>query len=206
MNQPKIKWPLRHIGGEEAEPAPAPDPEEKPSDTEPTVQDRILSALAKRYGMESESVDHALLLQKLEETEALEAQKDREHGEALARQAEAVKEKYPAFDLEAEMQNPVFARMIAPGVGIGVEDAYWAIHRNELQTAALRETAEKTAEKITNAILSGSRRPSEAGSTSQAPTVSTFDYAKASPKQREDFKKDLRLRMAKGEKVYPERG
>ena len=70
----------------------------------------------------------------------------------------------------------------------------------------MRETAEKTAEKITNAILSGSRRPSEAGSTSQAPSVSTFDYAKASRKQREDFKKDLRLRMAKGEKVYPERG
>lgn len=202
MNQTKIKWPLRHSVGEE----PSPAPEEMPSDTEPTAQDRIFSALAKRYGLDPEAVDHALLLEKLEEAETLEEQNVREHTEEIARQAEAVKEKFPTFDLETEMQNPVFARMTAPGVGIGVEDAYWAIHRNELHAAAMRETAEKTAEKITNAILSGSRRPSEAGSTSQAPSVSTFDYAKASRKQREDFKKDLRLRMAKGEKVYPERG
>ena len=67
----------------------------------------------------------------------------------------------------------------------------------------MQVTAQKTAEKISNAIASGSRRPNESGTSSQAPSVSTFDYAKASPEQREAFKKDLRARMARGEKVYP---
>ena len=198
MNQPKNKWLLRRPDGAEATMA----PEERGAD-EATAQERILSALAKRYGLGAEPIDHELLLQKLTEEETIEEQSAREHAEELSRQAEAAKAKFPDFDLEREMQNPVFARMTARGVGIGVEDAYWAVHRNELHAAAMRETAEKTAEKITNAILSGSRRPCEAGSASQAPSVSTFDYAKASRTQREEFKKDLRLRMANGEKVYP---
>jgi hypothetical protein len=69
--------------------------------------------------------------------------------------------------------------MTAADVGIGVEDAYYAVHRKELHAAAMREAAEKTAEKLASAIRSGSRRPRESGASAQAPSVSTFDYAKA---------------------------
>jgi hypothetical protein len=115
-----------------------------------------------------------------------------------------MKKVFPNFDLHKELNsNPAFARMTSPNVGISVEDAYYATHRNEIQTAAMQVTAQKTAEKISNAIQSGSRRPDESGASSQAPSVSTFDYAKASRDQREAFKRDLRERMARGEKVYP---
>ena len=127
-----------------------------------------------------------------------------EHFAELETQAHALQKLFPAFDLQTELQNPAFARMIAPGKGnMRMEDAYYAIHRHEIHTAAMQETARKTAEMIANAIQSGSRRPNESGASSQAPSVCAFDYAKASREQREAFKKDLRLKMAKGEKVYP---
>ena len=136
-------------------------------------------------------------------TQAEHTLRERAHLADLERQAQALREEFPDFDLERELKNPVFARLTAPDVGIALEDAYWAVHRKELSAAAMREAAEKTAEKLAGAIRSGSRRPGEAGISSQAPFVSTFDYAKAGKQQREAFKKDLRARMARGEKVYP---
>ena len=131
------------------------------------------------------------------------AENFRLHFADLERQARALRETFPDFDLRAELRNPVFARMTAPGVGIAVEDAYYAIHRKEIHAAAMREASEKTAEKLASAIRAGSRRPNESGASAQAPSVSTFDYARADREQREAFKKDLLARMARGEKVYP---
>ena len=141
--------------------------------------------------------------QKAMEQRTLQEQAIQQHFIKLEQQGEAMKKVFPNFDLRTELQNPAFARMTSPNVGISVEDAYYAVHRNEIQTAAMQVTAQKTAEKISNAIQSGSRRPNESGTSSQAPSVSTFDYAKASRDQREAFKKDLRARLARGEKVYP---
>jgi uncharacterized protein YajQ (UPF0234 family) len=140
---------------------------------------------------------------KVTEQRTLQEQAIQQHFVKLEQQAEAMKRVFPNFDLRTELQNPAFARMTSPNIGISVEDAYYAIHRNEIQTAAMQVTAQKTAEKISNAIQSGSRRPDESGASSQAPSVSTFDYAKASREQREAFKRDLRAKMARGEKVYP---
>ena len=146
-----------------------------------------------------------LARQKRENERTIEEQKIRNHFVKLEQQGEAMKKVFPNFDLRTELQNPAFARMTSPNVGISVEDAYYAIHRNEIQTAAMQVTAQKTAQKISNAIQAGSRRPVEAGTSSQAPSVTTFDYSKASQAQRDAFKKDLRERMARGEKVYPGR-
>ena len=141
--------------------------------------------------------------QQREEARTLQEQRLRQHFVKLQQQGEAMKKVFPNFDLRQELQNPAFARMTSPNVGISVEDAYYAVHRNELQTAAIQATAQKTAQKISNSIQAGSRRPVEAGASGQAPSVTTFDYSKASREQREAFKKDLRARMARGEKVYP---
>lgn len=141
--------------------------------------------------------------QQREEEQTLQEQKIRQHIVKLQQEGEAMKKVFPNFDLRKELQNPAFARMTSPNVGISVEDAYYAVHRNELQTAAMQATAQKTAQKISNSIQAGSRRPVEAGATGQAPSVTTFDYSKASREQREAFKKDLRARLARGEKVYP---
>ena len=129
----------------------------------------------------------------------LEQQKFQQHIMKLEQQGEAMKKVFPNFDLRTELQNPAFARMTSPNVGISVEDAYYAVHRNEIQTAAMQVTAQKTAQKISNAIQAGSRRPDENGTSGQAPSVTTFDYRNASREQREALKKRIRS----GEKIYP---
>ena len=121
---------------------------------------------------------------------------------SLNNQADKLRQTFPNFNLQAELQNPAFARMVDPKVGISVEDAYYAVHRKELQAAAMQTATQKTAEMMTNAIASGSKRPAESGTTSQAPSVTTFDYRNASKEQREAFKKDLRASWARGEKKY----
>ena len=141
--------------------------------------------------------------QKAMEQRTIQEQKIQQHFVKLEQQSEAMKKVFPNFDLRTELKNPAFARMTAPGVGISVEDAYYAVHRNEIQTAAMQVTAQKTAEKISNAIQSGSRRPNESGTSSQAPSVSTFDYRNASRDQREALKKRIREAAARGEKLYP---
>ena len=137
--------------------------------------------------------------QQREQQRTLEQQKFQQHIMKLEQQGEELKKVFPKFDLRTELQNPVFARMTSPNVGISVQDAYYAVHRNEIQTAAMQVTAQKTAQKISNAIQSGSRRPHENGTSGQAPSVTTFDYRSMSPEQR----KSLKDRIRSGEKIYP---
>ena len=143
--------------------------------------------------------------QQQQEARTLEEQKIQQHFVKLEQQAEAMKQVFPNFDLRTELKNPVFVRMTSPNVGLSVEDAYYAVHRKELQTAAMQVTAQKTAQKISNAIQSGSRRPSENGTSGQAPSVTTFDYRNASKEQRDELKRQIRAAAARGEKLYPGR-
>ena len=134
-----------------------------------------------------------------EEAQTIEQQKLDQHILKIQQQGEEMKKIFPNFDLRKELQDPRFARMTAPNVGISVQDAYYAIHRNEIQAAAMQVTAQKTAQKISNDIQAGRRRPSENGTSGQAPSVTTFDYRSMSPEQR----KSLKDRIRSGEKIYP---
>lgn len=135
--------------------------------------------------------------------ESVREQMYREHFEKLVQQGEALKQTYPGFDLQTELENPTFARMTAPGSGLSVEDAYFAIHRKEIQQAQAQAITQKTAEQMANAIRAGSARPRESGTSSQAPSVTTFDYRHASAAQREALKQQIRMAAARGEKIYP---
>ena len=137
--------------------------------------------------------------QQREQERTLEQQKFQQHIMKLEQQGEEMKKVFPNFDLRTELKNPTFARMTSPNMGISVQDAYYAVHRNEIQTASMKVAAQKTAQKISNAIQAGSRRPDENGTSGQAPSVSTFDYRNASRDQREALKKRIRS----GEKIYP---
>ena len=143
--------------------------------------------------------------QQKEEARNLEQQKIQQHFARLEQQGEALKQMFPNFDLRTELQNPVFARMTSPNVGVSVEDAYHAVHRKEIMSAGMQVTAQQTAQKISNAIQAGSRRPDENGTTGQSPSVTTFDYSKASKEQREALKREIYAAKARGEKLYPGR-
>ena len=136
---------------------------------------------------------------------SLQEQRVRNHYAGLEQQAKEMQKIVPNFDLQTELKNPAFLRMTSPNVGISVKDAYYAVHHDEMQIAAMQATAKATAQNISQNIQARQRRPDENGISGQAPSATTFDYSKASPEQREAFKRDLRARMARGEKVYPGR-
>lgn len=133
----------------------------------------------------------------------LEQQKFQNHILKLEQQGEALKAVIPNFDLRAEMQNPTFARLTSPSVGLSVEDAFYAVHRREMQEKSMQVAAQQTRQMISNAIQSGTNRPDETGTVSQAPSVSKFDYKNATPAQREALKAEIRRAAAEGRKVYP---
>lgn len=142
--------------------------------------------------------------QEAREARTLEQQAIQQHIARLEQQGEDLKKIFPNFDLRKELQNPVFARMTAPGKGImSVEDAYRAVHRQEIEAASMQVIAQRTAEKFSNAIQAGGRRPDEAGTSGQAPSVTTFDYRAASREQREALKQRIRDAAARGQKLYP---
>ena len=143
--------------------------------------------------------------QKREEARTLEQQRLQNHFVRLEQQGDALKKTFPGFDLRTELKNPRFAAMTSPNIGMSVEDAYYAVHRKEIEAAQSQVIAQRTAQQISNAIQAGSRRPNENGTSGQASSVSTFDYSKASKEQREALKREIYAAKARGEKLYPGR-
>ena len=138
-----------------------------------------------------------------EEERSIQDQKLQNRFNQITQQSEEIKKVFPNFDLQKEMKNKVFARMMAPDMPFSVEDAYYAVHRNEIQTASMQVAAQKAAQNISNSIQAGNRRPVENGTSGQAPSVTTFDYRNASPEQRAAIKALIRSEAAHGRKVYP---
>ena len=147
--------------------------------------------------------DHAR--QQKEEARNLEQQKLHNHFAKLEQQGDALKKVFPNFDLRKELQNPKFAQMVSPNSLMSLEDAYYAVHRKEIDAARSQVIAQQTVQQISNSIQAGSRRPDENGTSGQSASVTTFDYSKASKAQREALKREIRAAAARGEKLYPGR-
>ena len=116
-----------------------------------------------------------------------------QHFQKLIAQGEKLKATFPRFDLQKEMQNPVFQRLTHPAVGIDVETAFWTIHRKELEPLAMQVAAQKTSQKLSQSVQSGIPRPAENGSRTVSPALDIRDdpskWAKA---DREEVKRRVR--------------
>ena len=141
--------------------------------------------------------------QQRQENQTLEQQRFQKHIEGLQQQGEAMKAVFPNFNLMEELKNPVFQRMTAPNVGISVADAYYAVHRSEIQFASMQAATQQAMQQAANAVQAGQHRPAENGTSAQAPSVTTFNYRNASREQRDALKKRIYEAQARGEKIYP---
>ena len=135
--------------------------------------------------------------------QGLEQQRLQQHFLHLQQQAEQMRQLFPGFDLQAELDNPVFARMTSPEINLPVQDAYYAVHRQQLQQTAMEVAAQKTAQKMSNAIAAGQRQPVENGLGQQPATQAALDYRSMTKQQREMLKQQIRQAAARGEKLYP---
>ena len=172
---------------------------ERSSEERLRVLSPALEALSRRYNV-AQGDDAALAAAIAAEPEDNPRQQAEAaiaaHFRGMEAQAERLRQTVPGFQLREALRDPAFARLTAPG-GVGVEDAFFALHRGELQTAAMEAAARGAAEKLSRAIQAGARRPSENGAGAAARPV--FDYRKASKEEREALKERIR----RGEKVYP---
>lgn len=117
------------------------------------------------------------------EAEALKAQQAQQaerqfyerHVQGLVQQGEELKQMYPNFDLQAELQNSEFFRLTSPNVGIDVKTAFEVVHRQELETMRAEAITKKVSEDMTRAYLSGSKRPAENGTTGGSTAISLSD-------------------------------
>lgn len=121
----------------------------------------------------------------------------REQYNKLIADAEAVKAIYPGFDLDAEMSDPDFGRLVS--VGIPMQTAYEVKHKDQIMSNAMQYAVNRTASNLSASIQSGMKRPTENGTSAMATTSSagTLDPSHLSAK---DFA-ELKRRAERGERI-----
>lgn len=109
----------------------------------------------------------------------------------VLKQAEATKQIFPQFDLEVQMQDERFARLLANGVDTTA--AFIATNHKNIIPATVQMATEQAVQQTVNAVKANKARPVENGLSSQATAVIKDDPSKftlADFKQiRDNFKK-----------------
>ena len=106
-------------------------------------------------------------------------------------EAEPLKERYPDFDLNVELENNDFKKLLKSN--IPMEHAYKLIHHDELIQAAEKAAAEK----FSKSVNSRAMRPDENGLGNQSGVAVKNDVSKLTKKERAEFAK----RAARGETI-----
>ncbi len=101
------------------------------------------------------------------------------------------------FDLQAALRDPAFVRLTAPGVGVPVADAWYALHRREEES----RRAEENRRLLASAVEASARRPREGGDGAAA--LLAPDYRSLSREEQLRVKKRILEAGARGEKLYP---
>jgi hypothetical protein len=138
-----------------------------------------VDTLKEMKALESEKA----VLQRMQ-AERMQEQALQNHFQRLVEQGEQVKQMYPGFDLRAEMQNPQFVELTRPGVNVDVMTAYRVVHNDEIVGGAMQVSAQKTAEKLSNAMRANASRPTENGLFTASKSVNMQEDPKTWSKDR----------------------
>ena len=118
-----------------------------------------------------------------------------EQAQKWQREADALKQVHPSFDLDTELNNESFKRMLQSGVPM--QAAYTALHADEIMHGAMQYAAKQTEQRLTDSIIAGAGRPSENGTGAQGAVSPKVD-----PKKLSDAEiKAINERVRKGEKI-----
>ena len=137
--------------------------------------------------------ENAYLKKQMQEQEA------RENGNRLyaswMKQAQELKNYYPSFELDTEMQNPKFVDLISKNIDL--RTAFEVIHKDEIMPAAMQYTAKTVEQKLANKIMAGSARPQENGISPASASLHKTDPSKLT---HADIN-EIRRRVAAGEQI-----
>lgn len=98
------------------------------------------------------------------------------HIRNLVQQSEALKSEFPNLNIENELKNPQFKKLVDPpelgGIGMSVRNAFFALHNGDIMKATMSNAVNQAAISTANAVHTNKSRPSENGLSSvQAVTV-----------------------------------
>lgn len=110
-------------------------------------------------------------------------------------QAEEVKALYPSFDLQEELQNENFLKMLTAGVDL--KAAYQALHMHDILGGAMQYTAQTVQKQIVENIRARASRPPENGLDAQPGVVVKNDVAKLDKADR----REIARRAQRGEVI-----
>jgi hypothetical protein len=128
--------------------------------------------------------------------ETLERQnKERQQYSQWLREAEAIKEQYPDFDLNAEVENPQFTAMLQSGVDL--KHAYEVIHMNDIVANTAKNVMNTSAKAVTDTIAARGMRPKENAGSDNSSAVYKRDVSSLTAKDREEIAR----KVARGEKI-----
>lgn len=121
------------------------------------------------------------------------------HFAKLAGEAEQLKQTFPNFDLQTEMQNETFRRLTMPGSGVSVEDAYYTIHRRELGPQIMAYGMNRAREQMGQTLQAQRARPAEGAMRSQGQQAAEMKLNPANMSRQERDR--IRNLIHRGKKV-----
>ena len=130
----------------------------------------------------------------------IEQQYWRDHFTKLAQQAEELKKIIPGLNLQEEMKNETFQRLTHPSVGLSVEDAYFTIHRKELEPQMMAYGMNRAKQQMGQTIQAQKKRPAEGamrGTAQQAADVQ-LDFSKLDRKERDEYRRKVHAGLIGG--------
>lgn len=110
-------------------------------------------------------------------------------------QAEKTKAIYPSFNLQTELQNPEFVKLL--NSNIDVRTAYEVMHKDDIIAGAMQFTAKKVEQKLANKVIANGARPTENGNSSQGAAQTKSDVSLLTKADRAEIAR----RVARGEKI-----
>ena len=122
-----------------------------------------------------------------------------QHFGRMQMQAQEMQQTFPGFDLMTELENPTFARLTSPDVGMSLMDAYFAVHHEEIQKASMQYATQQAMMAASQAVQSGTMRPAENGNKPQGPINTSIDPSTWGKKELAQLEKQMRKN---GGRVY----
>ena len=164
---------------------------------------------------EEEAEEAGMTVERYKEYRALQEEHDRrmqedqenqerafwnDHFNKMAAQAEELRQIFPDFDLNAEMENETFRRLTHPSVGLSVDDAYRTVHRKELEPQMMAYGMNRAREQMGQTIQAQRARPMEGAMRGQAQTAAEVqkDFSKMTRKERDEYRKGVLSGLIKG--------
>ena len=129
-----------------------------------------------------------------QEQQSIQQQMLHNHYQKLVQQAEAMKQTFPDFDLQAELENPAFMRMTSPNVGISVEDAFYAIHGKNIAAESMKAGMERAQKQLGQTIRAQGMRPIEGAAHGQGQPAAQapMDFRSMTRSEREKFRSQVK--------------